>query len=260
MSVKGYVVSSLTLFVGLTPVGCRRSVVAPPQALPSPAAVPSFPGFPGRTKLRSVPPANRLAVPDWSPGRLPDLQIPSPARNPWKPKVAERDWRYIVIHHTATSRGSVESIHETHLARKDANGNPWLGIGYHFVIGNGNGMTDGEIEATFRWRQQLHGAHAGVGDYNNQGIGIALVGNFDQGPPTRAQLAAVKRLVATLKSDYGIAAENVVGHSDIRATACPGRYFPLADVSLTRPGFDYVQRASQTVPESLAELNGSPTP
>jgi hypothetical protein len=131
----------------------------------------------------------------------------------------------------------VESIHEEHLKRKDANGQHWLGIGYHFVIGNGNGMADGAIEPTFRWNQQLHGAHAGAADpvYNQQGIGVALVGNFESKPPTPRQLAAVKRLVRVLKGAYGIPAKNVIGHSHVKATACPGKLFPLAEVAWEPP-------------------------
>ena len=157
--------------------------------------------------------------------------LPVASGNPWKPSVPARNWKYIVIHHTATSRGSVESIHQTHRTRRDASGNRWIGIGYHFVIGNGDGMADGAIEPTFRWQQQLHGAHAGEGDYNDQGIGIALVGNFDEGPPSAAQLAAVKRLVGVLKVNYRITADNVGDHSEVKATACPGKFFPMDEVS-----------------------------
>jgi hypothetical protein len=160
-----------------------------------------------------------------------------------------------VIHHTATSRGSVESIHETHIQRRDKDGNPWLGIGYHFVIGNGNGMSDGEIEETFRWRQQLHGAHAGSGEYNQRGIGIVLVGNFDEQRPTSAQLAAIKRLVTTLKHEYHIDSKHVIGHSDVKATACPGRYFPLAEVSYGLPGRGFVLELRPPAEPALAELH-----
>lgn len=165
--------------------------------------------------------------------RRPKVLIPPGSRvgNPWKPRVTERDWKSIVIHHTATNRGSVAGIHATHKRRKDASGKPWLGIGYHFVIGNGNGMEDGEIEETFRWRTQIHGAHAGNKEHNQHGIGIALIGNFEKTPPTRAQLASIKKLVAVLKREYNIPAKKVVGHSKIRATACPGKLFPLADVA-----------------------------
>jgi hypothetical protein len=151
--------------------------------------------------------------------------VPPDSASPWKPLAQAREWTSIVIHHTATDQGSVESIHEAHLARE------WLGIGYHFVIGNGNGMPDGEIEATFRWREQLHGAHAGTDEYNQHGIGIALIGNFDEQPPTSMQLAAIKRLVSVLKSEYHIDAARVIGHGEVKATACPGKLFPLADVS-----------------------------
>lgn len=145
--------------------------------------------------------------------------------NPWQPDVPAREWTSIVIHHTATDQGDVASIHETHLAKK------WLGIGYHFVIGNGNGMGDGAIEPTFRWREQLHGAHAGEEEYNEHGVGICLVGNFEEHAPTPQQMAAVRQLVSTLKREYGIPAERVIGHSEVKATACPGKHFPMAEVA-----------------------------
>jgi N-acetyl-anhydromuramyl-L-alanine amidase AmpD len=156
-------------------------------------------------------------------------------QNPWKPTVAAREWQHIVIHHTATGSGSVDSIHAAHLKNKDKNGNPWLGIGYHFVIGNGDGMTDGAIESTFRWRTQIQGAHAGSAnkDYNERGIGICLVGNFEKAPPTPAQKRSVKLLVQTLRNEYRIPASEVVGHKEIRAasTECPGKFFPMAEVA-----------------------------
>jgi N-acetyl-anhydromuramyl-L-alanine amidase AmpD len=121
----------------------------------------------------------------------------------------------------------VESIHEVHLERG------WQGIGYHFLIGNGKGLENGAIEPTFRWREQLHGAHAGQDEYNQHGIGICLVGNFETSYPTAAQLAAVKRLVGVLKSAHGISSEHVIAHKDVKNTACPGKNFPLAEVGQT---------------------------
>lgn len=145
----------------------------------------------------------------------------------WTPEHTTADWQYIVLHHTATGCGSVESIHKTHRARRDRHGNPWRGIGYHFVIGNGNGMSDGGIEPTFRWKEQSPGAHAGSSTYNVHGIGICLVGNFEEAPPSPAQLAATKRLIAALADAYGIDADHIIGHHDIKPTACPGRHFPI---------------------------------
>lgn len=152
------------------------------------------------------------------------------ATNPWRPGVTPRDWKYIVLHHTASDSGSVESIHHIHLKNKDRSGRHWLGIGYHFVIGNGQGMDDGEVEPTFRWKQQMAGAHAGVNEYNQRGVGIVLVGNFEKSTPTPRQLKSVKELVKTLAREYAIDAEHVIGHGDVKATECPGQFFPLSNV------------------------------
>jgi N-acetyl-anhydromuramyl-L-alanine amidase AmpD len=191
------------------------------------------------------------------PPAVPSIASP----NRWKPASPPRDWKYIVLHHTATNNGSVESIHEAHLKRKDGSGKPWLGIGYHFVIGNGNGMGDGEIEPTFRWKQQMHGAHAGGSnkDYNQYGIGICLVGNFDETPPSEPQRRAVKMLVQTLKTEYHIASNNVVGHRDIRSTECPGKLFPMAEVAGDdRFLIPYSQLSDGLLPTRTAALPGSP--
>ena len=144
--------------------------------------------------------------------------------------IPDRDWQFVVIHHSATSRGSVESINRDHRNRKDRNGKPWLGIGYHFVIGNGAGMPDGKISPTFRWHQQLHGAHSGSLRHNDRGIGVCLIGNFEETMPTSAQRRAITSLIRILSDRFEIPAQKVMGHKQIRATACPGRYFPFREV------------------------------
>jgi N-acetylmuramoyl-L-alanine amidase len=146
------------------------------------------------------------------------------------PEVTARRWTTIVLHHSATSGGSVESIDAVHRQQKDAAGNPWLGIGYHFVVGNGHSMGDGEIRPTFRWKKQLAGAHAGKREENEHGIGICLIGNFDDNPPTEKQVAAVRTLVKTLAARYAIGRSRVLRHQDVGATLCPGRLFPWAQV------------------------------
>lgn len=194
--------------MGIGTGGCMRSAALPPTSISR---------YPSNT-----PPVVK------APPRQP---IPEIATNEWKPKVPEREWNSIVIHHTASTAGSVESIHEAHIKRKDKSGNPWLGIGYHFVIGNGSGMGDGEIQSTFRWREQMHGAHAGNTEHNQHGIGIVLVGNFEEAPPSPAQVQSVKRLISVMRKEYGIGSSDVIAHRDVKATACPGRLFPMAEVA-----------------------------
>ncbi len=192
-------------------VGCGDTGTIPPAASVS------------RTSEASVP--REISTPD------PEIAPADPLTLDDFPLHAEaRGWTFLVLHHSATASGSVESIQEAHVLRKDASGKPWRGIGYHFVIGNGQGMDDGAVEPTFRWREQLPGAHAGVDEYNSQGIGICLIGNFENEPPTRAQIASVKELVGLLSREYGIGVDEVIPHRDVKATACPGELFPLEDI------------------------------
>jgi len=145
-------------------------------------------------------------------------------------RAEERAWKYIVLHHSATGRGDVAAIDAAHRQRRDGAGRPWLGIGYHFVIGNGQGMADGLIEPTFRWDEQIHGAHAGVREYNESSIGICLIGDFEKQPPTPRQVEAARQLVTQLARRYGIPPGDILTHGDLAATLCPGRHFPLAQI------------------------------
>ena len=215
-------------------LGCYRQTVPPPVSINRPQLPPVIepPTFPAPHE------------PEVSP------VTPIAKDNPWKPETAARDWKYIVLHHTASEQGDVESIHESHLQNKDKNGKPWLGIGYHFVIGNGKGMTDGGIEPTFRWKQQMQGAHAGVADYNQHGIGIVLVGNFEDVPPTTAQVVSVKRLVRVLTREYEIDAVQIVGHGDVKATECPGAHFPLSEIRDSVAALELDEPLAATVPSA----------
>ncbi len=150
--------------------------------------------------------------------------------DPFEPPLAARAWKTIVLHHSATSGGDVASIDAVHRRQRDRAGHPWLGIGYHFVVGNGQQMADGEIQPTFRWLKQLPGAHAGTRDHNEQGIGICLIGNFDKAAPTARQVAAVRGLIKSLAARFAIPRERLLRHLDVQATLCPGRMFPWEQV------------------------------
>ncbi len=133
-----------------------------------------------------------------------------------------RDWKYIVIHHSASESGSASEFDKFHREKRG-----WEnGLGYHFVIGNGRGSEDGLIEIGSRWVNQLDGAHAGVQEYNHYGIGICLVGNFNDSYPTTSQMSSLSALVAYLQERCHIPAENIIMHRHFRQTECPGRNFP----------------------------------
>ena len=138
-------------------------------------------------------------------------------------EVGSRNWQAIVVHHSATTRGTVEGIHRHH---RDVNG--WDGIGYHFVIGNGDGIADGRVESTYRWREQRTGAHAGHRGFNEFGIGVCLIGHFDRREPTPAQLRSLKQLQIELARRFSLAESRLIPHGRIKGTACPGRFFPTS--------------------------------
>jgi len=155
-------------------------------------------------------------------GRLPEYAVVADPR--WDVQIS-REWRHIVVHHSATPTGSMASFNEAHIKRG------WDGVGYHFVIGNGSGTGDGEVEPTYRWRQQLQGAHAGNAEYNQHGIGICLVGDFEHGGrPTPRQMSSLRALVRFLQVKIGIPTYEVIGHCDVppRHTECPGRWLDIA--------------------------------
>jgi len=135
-----------------------------------------------------------------------------------------KPWRYIVIHHSGTDSGNAATFHTAHKAKG------WDGLGYHFVIDNGNGGSDGVVEVGYRWQNQRTGAHTGNtpgNEYNEYGIGICLVGNFNNRMPSRAQMESLNRLVCYLQAKYNIPASRVIGHNDApnAATDCAGHQF-----------------------------------
>jgi hypothetical protein len=167
--------------------------------------------------------------------------------------VERNQWRYLIIHHSATPGGNAAGFDRMHRAKG------WDSIGYHFVIDNGCGGPDGRLEVTSRWWAQKHGAHAGHlanvspderNLYNEFGIGICLVGNLDRKPPTRAQLATLARLIGRLRDEFAIAPEDILGHGQVKGTACPGRYFPwkglFARLDLPPPQHLYPHPVSTT--------------
>jgi N-acetyl-anhydromuramyl-L-alanine amidase AmpD len=137
-------------------------------------------------------------------------------------------WNSIVIHHSGEPAGDAESITREHMAAG------LKGLGYHFLIGNGNGLGNGVVHVGYRWIDQLPGAHVSgpqQDQYNEHSIAICLVGNGDRRPFTAAQMAQLVSLVQHLQAELHIPARNVYLHRDLsRATTSPGRYFETASL------------------------------
>lgn len=174
--------------------------------------------------------------------RLAPLEILHYGQKAWPIEVPnKRKWRWIVIHHTASPTGDAARVERWH-----RRGRGWeYGMGYHFLVGNGTGSYDGEVEVLRRWPQQLQGAHVGGRmpdgqEWNDFAIGVSLVGNFEESAPTGEQMESLRLLVRYLMKECDISVDKVFGHREFpgQHTKCPGAEFSMEMFreSLREPG------------------------
>jgi len=136
-------------------------------------------------------------------------------------------WKYIVVHNSGTREGNARVFDIYHRrVRHMVNG-----LAYHFVIGDGHGSGDGQVEIGDRWKRQINGGHVASDYLNDIALGICLVGDFNRDQPTKAQIGALEELVAYLRNRVGKSQGRkaiVHAHKEInpRPTDCPGDRFP----------------------------------
>ena len=104
-------------------------------------------------------------------------------------------WKFIFIHQSRTTSGNAAT----------------LGQSDHFIVGNGNGSLDGEIQLTRLWTGQdsILTPPAGVQQIDAACISICLIGDFDKTRPTAAQQHSLIQLVSALQSRLRIPASQV---------------------------------------------------
>ena len=118
----------------------------------------------------------------------------------------------IAIHHSQNRKGFQE-IKDLHVHEYK-----WDDIGYHFVIDKKGDILNGRnIEKI--------GAH--VHGYNDDSVGICLIGNFDIEIPNKEQINSLLKLINELKSKYDI--KEIKMHRDFPNAnkTCPGKNFNL---------------------------------
>jgi hypothetical protein len=121
-------------------------------------------------------------------------------------------WKSVYIHHTRQAGGA--AVAES---------------GDHFVIGNGDGAEDGQIQFTARWNlQQPADPAPGCTSVEATCVSIGLVGDFDRTAPTPTQLKRLEQLVHTLQEHFRIASPQVWVFDQPNSPAGVGRYFPAA--------------------------------
>jgi hypothetical protein len=121
----------------------------------------------------------------------------------------------VVCHHPAHPTWGIMEIHNYH---KNSKG--WAGIGYNYLI-----CKDGRIQ---EGRGKNVGAHCS--GRNSDTLGVCFQGDFDKQHMTDAQVKAGGWLIAKLIKEHGLQINDVLGHRDLAATACPGKNFRMADL------------------------------
>ena len=128
-------------------------------------------------------------------------------------------WNYIYIHHSATPAGSADSLKGSDATLAD-----------HFVIGNGEGAGDGEIQVGVRWKQQIQAGRIPGADYIDRScLSICLVGDFSQNKPSETQERQLVQLVTALQSRLHIPASRVSFFTNSNTEAGVGADFPAND-------------------------------
>jgi hypothetical protein len=207
----------------LAAAGCQQQPPPPLVRLPPPNF--NGPQIADRSHMVAAPGPQASAQPRRSPApATPRMQGGIPTG--WLPPVPPRQWQCIVVHHSATAAGGARAFDAAHRAKG------WDELGYDFVIGNGTDTGDGQVEVGPRWIKQKWGAHDKTPDnyYNEHGIGICLVGNFDVQRPTAAQLRSLLRLSSYLMRTYHISANRIFGHGETKSTDCPGRMLNMTEL------------------------------
>ncbi|WP_019143479.1 SpoIID/LytB domain-containing protein [Aeromicrobium massiliense] len=228
------------LAVAMVDPGDTDAVVAPDPVVPEEPALPE--GAEDDPDAVDAEPLELVAANyDGRPAFTPPPAIITRSR--WGAKAAKRcdsptvatRTLGVVLHHTAGSNsytkaqsaGIVRSAQKYHM---DALG--WCDIGYNFLVDKYGQIFEGRAGGT---PKMVRGAHAGVTAVNQYTVGVSMMGNYDTAALTEPLKNAVVKIIGWRMATHYIPAkgtvsiggrkyQRIMGHRDVKATACPGRY------------------------------------
>jgi len=155
----------------------------------------------------------------------------------WGSSLASRPkTTYIVLHHAAAKKCTVQDIHRWHL------NNGWSGIGYQFFVDKQGQIFEG---------RPLYTMGAQCAGFNDCSIGICAEGDFMTESMTDSQKIAIAQLLQYVKGVYPHAV--IMGHKELKPTDCPGDKFPLKELKQYQSVLDEVEQMDE-VKKSLAQI------
>ena len=119
----------------------------------------------------------------------------------------------ITVHHTlGPPTQSPQDIALFHINQRG-----WCGNAYHIMVYPDGSKYQVNDLTDISWHNGYNNAAA---------VGIVMVGNFDQGPPTQKQIDTTITEINRLKRELPNA-KYVVGHNEVTPTGCPGEFVDM---------------------------------
>ncbi len=115
---------------------------------------------------------------------------------------SSRRWDHIDIFFSGTAAGNIKSLAEVHGLGNAAD------INCHFVVCNGVGGGDGEIQTTAKWQTQSSAQPGGAAS-GDRTIRICLIGDGASTRPTDSQLKRLETLLEALGRRFDIGSSAV---------------------------------------------------
>ena len=145
----------------------------------------------------------------------------------------DRQWDYIIIHDSRGITGKEADLDREWREHYAAQGQSAArGAGYHFVINDEQGRSDGAVEISRRWMAQEAGDYIKSGEnadfWNRESIGICIMGDAEARPFSDDQFESTVQLVRMLQEAYDIPRSNVFIHTG-RTPDASTPYFPVGE-------------------------------
>jgi len=167
----------------------------------------------------------------------------------WPLEYPEKVTKFI-IHHTDSVKdldNPMQAVRNIYLWH--AIGRGWGDIGYNYLIDPNGNIYEGRYGG-----EGVVGAHAGKA--NTGSIGIAIMGDYENNDVPEAAINSLAKLIAEKSAIHGIdpagysefrgkLLPNVIGHRDVMATTCPGKYLYAK--------LDIVRKLAKQKPETTFE-------
>lgn len=112
-------------------------------------------------------------------------------------------WNRVEIFYSKTMAGNIKQIASLRgLASTDD-------VNFHFLVCNGRGGGDGQIQASEKWRRQWSCVPGGMWYGSGETIRICVTAAERRSPPTGCQMKRTAELVEVLSRKFGIRPESI---------------------------------------------------